>query len=64
MERKNTEQHQNRAKNDREKKIKNPGKAKKKSKRHIHQQYEEWDDLDRELLQFKQTESLEDYFDD
>ncbi|ALO14143.1 hypothetical protein [Salinivirga cyanobacteriivorans] len=49
---------------DRDKKIRDPRKSKKKPSRKVYQEIEEWDDYEEELARLRQKESLEDYFDD
>ncbi|MDA3867044.1 MAG: hypothetical protein PF489_09910 [Salinivirgaceae bacterium] len=48
---------------DREKKIKNPAKAKRKQHRKVYHE-DEYDDFDLEIASLKKQDSLEDYFDD
>ena len=49
---------------DRDKKIRDPRKSKKKQSRKVYQEIDEWDDYEEELVRLRQKESLEDYFDD
>ncbi|MFO7864610.1 MAG: hypothetical protein R6U85_11455 [Salinivirgaceae bacterium] len=48
---------------DREKKIKNPAKAKRKEHRKVYHE-DEYDDFDLEIASLKKQDSLEDYFDE